>query len=373
LLAKSIGNKFFLFSLLISIIIHFFLFSNISTLIHSSKIDVSKHFLDIYFFEKIINLPSQVDSISKGIKSDDLQSSNQEIVENKYSNTALEIDDSDFVMANPNLCENCVDETAEEQENKKNNFGDETAEEQENKKNNFGDEINKIQMKFKVFHDVGPNKKQNINPFGQNSLKEDLNLSKNHIGYINIIFNRTDDRYVIEFDTEINGISSLYLNNLYQKSEGVIDHEGLVPNKYIYIYGERIKNYVDFDWVNKELRIKTKSKNKKYQLQDNAQDQLSVLFNFMFLDPLKKMNIYVTNGKKIKKYDYLYIEDGKYTLGQTNFDYIQISKSTDNDDKLDLFLAKDYGFLPLKILHTNKDLSYISQELISFQINGVEK
>lgn len=359
MLAKRIGNIFFLCALLISIIIHFFLFSNISTLIDSSKIDVSKQILDIYFFEKIINLPnSQFESISQGIKSDVLQSSNKKIVENKLSNTGFEIENSDFDLTNPVLCENCVDETFEEQENKK---------------SNFGDEINKIQMKFKVFHDVGPNKNQNINPLGQNSLKEDLNLSKNHIGYINIIFNRSDDRYVIEFDTEINGISSLYLNNLYQKSEGVIDHEGLVPYKYLYIYGERIKNYVDFDWVNKELKIKTKSKNIKYQLQDNAQDQLSVLFNFMFLDPLKKMNIYVTNGKKIKRYDYLYIEDGKYTLGQTNFDYIQISKITDNGDKLDLFLAKDYGFLPLKILHTNKDLSYISQELISFQINGIEK
>lgn len=359
LLAKKMDSKFFLFALLISCAIHFFLFKNISTLIDSSKYNISNHFLDIYFFEKIINLPdSQVESISQAIKSNDLNSSNQKIVKNILSKTLLEIDDSDLALGNPSLCENCVYETSEEHKNKD---------------DNFGDEVNKIQMKFKVFHDVGPNKKQNINPLGQSSFKENLNSSKNHIGYVNIIFNRTDDLYLIEFDTEINGISSIYLNNLYQKSEGVINHKGLVPNKYIYIYGERIKNYVDFDWANKELKIKTKSNNLKYPLPDNAQDQLSVLFNFMFLNPLQNMNIYVTNGKKIKKYDYLYIEDGKYRLSQNNFDYIQISKISDNNDKLDLFLAKNYGFLPLKIIHTNKDLSYISQELISFQINGLEK
>ena len=371
MLAKRIDSKFFLFALLVSCAIHFFLFKNISTLIDSSKYNFSNHFLDIYFFEKIINLPdSQVESISQAIKSNNLNSSNQKIVKNILSKTPLEIDDSDLALGspslddsdlaldNPSLCENCVNETLEEQRNKD---------------DSFGDEVNKIQMKFKVVHDVGPNKKQNINPLGQNSYKENLNSSKNHIGYVNILFNRTDDLYIIEFDTEINGISSIYLNNLYQKSEGVINHKGLAPNKYLYIYGEKIKNYVDFDWVNKELKIKTKSKNLKYPLPDNAQDQLSVLFNFMFLDPLKNMNIYVTNGKKFKKYDYLYIEDGKYTLDQNNFDYIQISKISDNNDKLDLFLAKDYGFLPLKIIHTNNDLSYISQELISFQINGIEK
>lgn len=359
LLTKRSNNKFFLFTLFLSIIIHFSLFKNTLTFIDESKPDLPNNYIDIYFFENVIN-PSKnkFNSIPQEIKGSDSQLDKHGLKENKALNVIKEIDNSDFDFSITNSCDKCFPES-------KNN--------DVNEQKNFGEEVNNIQMRFKVFHDVGPNKKQNINPLGQTSFKDNLNSSKNHIGHVNIIFNKINDHYKIEFVTEINPIASIYLNNLYQKSEGIIDKKGLVPSKYTYAYGEKINNNVYFDWEKKELKIETKSKNLKYHLEDNAQDQLSVLFNFMFLDPLKKMNIYVTNGKKLKIYDYSYIEDGKYALDETYFDFIQISKNSDNGDKLDLFLAKDYGFLPLKILNTNKDLSYISQELVSFQINGIKK
>jgi hypothetical protein len=234
----------------------------------------------------------------------------------------------------------------------------------------YGDSIRSIHLRFMVFHDLGPNKQQHIEPFGQKQENTTQTRTKNHIGYVDIFYTREDDRYSLEFMSDNIGLANLYLNQLYQKSSGLITKSGLQPITYQYKYGESIHREVTFDWqqnkavINNQKRIKTKD------LPPQTQDQLSVLFNFMFLDPLKVMNIPVTNGKNLKIYHYLFSDEGVMEVNKTRFNFVHIEKISEKTEKLNLWLAKEYGFLPIKIIMTEEDSSLIIQELIEFQINS---
>ena len=82
------------------------------------------------------------------------------------------------------------------------------------------------------------------------------------------------------------------------------------------------------------------------------------------------MNIPVTNVKNLKLYNYLYIDEGLIELNKNSFDFVHIEKISEKKERLNLWLAKEYGFLPIKIIMTEEDSSLIIQELIEFQINS---
>ena len=233
----------------------------------------------------------------------------------------------------------------------------------------YGNSIQSIHLRFMVFHDLGPNKQQRIEPFGQKQGNSIQSGTKNHIGYVDIFYTREGDQYTLEFFSENIGLTNLYLNQLYQKSSGLIDESGLKPLTYQYKYGERTHRQVTFDWQQKKVVINNQKQLKTKDLLPQTQDQLSVLFNFMFLDPLKTMEIPVTNGKNLKIYHYLFINEGELEINKTNVNFIHIEKISDQKEKLDLWLAKQYGFLPIKIILTGEDSSLLIQELIEFKIN----
>ena len=234
----------------------------------------------------------------------------------------------------------------------------------------YGDSIRSIHLRFMVFHDLGPNKQQHIEPFGQNQQNTIQARTKNHIGYVDVFYTREDDRYSLEFMSDNIGLANLYLNQLYQKSSGLITKSGLQPITYQYKYGEVIHREVTFDWQQNKVEINNHKRIKTKDLPPQTQDQLSVLFNFMFLDPLKAMNIPVTNGKNLKIYHYLFSDEGVMEVNKTRFNFVHIEKISDKSEKLNLWLAKEYGFLPIKIIMTEEDSSLIIQELIEFQINS---
>src|SRR6056300_1205279 len=233
----------------------------------------------------------------------------------------------------------------------------------------YGDSIRSIHLRFMVFHDLGPNKQQHIEPFGQNQENTTQTRTNNHIGYVDIFYTREDDRYSLEFLSDNIGLANLYLNQLYQKSPGLITKSGLQPITYQYKYGEGIHREVSFDWQQNKAEINNHKRIKTKDLPPQTQDQLSVLFNFMFLDPLKAMSIPVTNGKNLKIYHYLFSDEGVIEINKTSFNFVHIEKISDKKESLNLWLAKEYGFLPIKIIMTEEDSSLIIQELIEFQIN----
>ena len=89
----------------------------------------------------------------------------------------------------------------------------------------------------------------------------------------------------------------------------------------------------------------------------------------MFLNPLDKMQIPITNAKIFKTYNYQYIEEGQMKSNIGNIDYVHVAKFNYQDpERIDLWLAKDYGFLPFKVSITDEDLSTIIQDIFKIQV-----
>ena len=238
----------------------------------------------------------------------------------------------------------------------------------------YGEAIKDIRLKFKVLYELGPNKSSldKINPLGQTSVenknKEIQRVSE--IGFLTIHFSIDGNTYQINYHANATGFTSLiYSDGLIQKSQGIIKEDGLRPDYYLYQYGKKKHNEAFFDWQNKQLRVLKNKEEKFFDLIEGAQDQLSIFFQFMFLNPLEKMQIPITNAKLFKTYDYHYVNEGELATAIGNIKFLHIAKfNYEEPDRIDAWLAKDYGFLPIKIAITQDDLSVIVHEIEALTI-----
>ncbi len=233
----------------------------------------------------------------------------------------------------------------------------------------YGEAIKKITYRFKIMYDLGPNKTSmdSINPLGQTNQYQKQAQTKrvSEIGHVAINYEINDGQYQINYEAMAIGFTSLiFSDGLIQKSQGTINQEGLKPNYYLYQYSKKKRNEAFFDWEHNQLRVLKNKSERLFDLKEGAQDQLSILFQFMFLNPLDKMQVPVTNAKLFKTYDYQYIEEGVMTTVLGDIEYLHIAKFNYEDpDRIDAWLAKDYGYLPIKIAITQDDFSIINHEL----------
>jgi len=353
-------NLLFTF-IILSIFIHLFFFTNIRYSINqpdpveSLKIDL------IPPFEKIA---TEDEKKEVEIKDKPIEKNNQEEVitqqDDRMMNSVNEDDESALIentqsnVATEPLCELCkpVEEIAIP-----------------NDAPSYGEAIKKITYRFKIMYDLGPNKTSmdSINPLGQTNQYQKQAQTKrvSEIGHVAINYEITDGQYQIAYEARAIGFTSLiFSDGLIQKSQGTINQEGLKPNYYLYQYSKKKRNEAFFDWEHNQLRVLKNNNERMFDLKEGAQDQLSILFQFMFLNPLDKMQVPVTNAKLFKTYDYQYIEEGVMTSVLGDIEYLHIAKFNYEDpDRIDAWLARDYGYLPIKIAITQDDLSIINHEL----------
>ena len=92
------------------------------------------------------------------------------------------------------------------------------------------------------------------------------------------------------------------------------------------------------------------------ELAEGAQDLLSFMYQFMFVPPLQEMHLTITNGRRLRTYDYRF--DGEVQL-ETEVDTLRCIKisrtSSDGEEKTELWLAADYHYLPVRMRKTEED------------------
>jgi len=172
-----------------------------------------------------------------------------------------------------------------------------------------------------------------------------------------------NNQYSIKNEVEAKGFISLfYWNKLVQTSDGVVTPEGLKPKNYHYQFGSKIDNFAVFDWESKKIITTMNGKTNEFDMFEGSQDMLSFMYQFMFEPPLTKMKIYITNGKNYKPYDYSYIGEEVIETEVDKILTMHIAKfNYNNEERIDLWLAKDYRYLPIKIRKTEKDGSILDQ------------
>ena len=177
-------------------------------------------------------------------------------------------------------------------------------------------------------------------------------------GLASMTYNLLDGvHYQINSVARARGLAALVLSELVQTSEGVLTKSGLQPNKFTYNYGDNASKsrLATFDWQTKTVSMQTAKGLETDDLPMDAQDLLSFMYQFMYVPPLNKMHINIVNGKSLRGYDYSFEGEETTTLpiGEVKTVHIQHS-NTDTEDKIDLWLAVDYQYLPVKILKTDK-------------------
>ena len=167
-----------------------------------------------------------------------------------------------------------------------------------------------------------------------------------------------DGSYTLTSLVEAKGLLALALSDLVQKSQGQVTARGLKPTSYLYQYGKSADKAqkATFDWQGKTLVMEVGSRRQTVDLQEGTQDLMSFMYQFMFVPPLQEMHLVLTNGKKLKVYNYGF--EGEETL-QTKMGplhTLRIGKSnSDGEEKTEIWLAADYHYLPVKISKTEKD------------------
>lgn len=167
-----------------------------------------------------------------------------------------------------------------------------------------------------------------------------------------------DGSYTLTSLAEAKGLLALALSDLVQKSEGRVTARGLQPTSYQYQYGKNADKTqkASFDWQDKTLTMEVGSRRQTVELQEGTQDLLSFMYQFMFVPPLQQMQLAVTNGKKLKVYNYAFEGEETLTTKMGPLRTLRIGKSnSDGDEKTEIWLAADYHYLPVKISKTEKD------------------
>jgi Protein of unknown function (DUF3108) len=190
-------------------------------------------------------------------------------------------------------------------------------------------------------------------------------------GKAKITFNLIDsNHYQLQWLTEGKGIAALFFPGLLQVSEGFLIKTGLQPVSYLYQFGNKADKTrkASFDWKAKKVTLQTSDGVKIEDLTEGAQDLLSFMYQFMYVAPLHKMEIQITNGKKLAIYDYDF--EGEENIN-TEFGEIKtlhiVHSGVDSDEKTELWLALDYQYVPVKIRKIEKNGKVF--ELIATRIN----
>lgn len=169
---------------------------------------------------------------------------------------------------------------------------------------------------------------------------------------------KADGSYVLTSLAEAKGLLALALSDLVQRSEGQVTPQGLRPMSYLYQYGKNVDKAqkASFDWSSGQLTMETGSRRQTVALQDGTQDLMSFLYQFMFVPPLQDLQLAVTNGKKLKVYNYGFEGEETLTTRMGSLRTLHIGKSgSDGEEKTEIWLAADHHYLPVKISKTEKD------------------
>lgn len=174
----------------------------------------------------------------------------------------------------------------------------------------------------------------------------------------------TPDSYQLQWRVEGRGLLKLLYPSLEQISRGAVTPAGLQPTFYRYAFGQRAdKTYeAAFDWAQSNITLKTNKGEQALPLPANTQDLLSFMYQFMFVPPLQEMRVVLTNGRRLGEYEYVFEGEETLTIASQAVATVHIAHTrSSSDEKIDLWLASEYRFVPVKIKKLEKNGMVIEQ------------
>lgn len=137
-------------------------------------------------------------------------------------------------------------------------------------------------------------------------------------------------------------------------SSGTVDASGLRPKTFDAARGGRDDRRVqaDFDWNARTLTLQHDGRNDTVALPPGAQDRLSAMYQFLFLDAekLRSLGFAMTNGRKLDQYRYAIGPDTAIDTPLGRLEVIHLVRQHQPGETAnEIWLARDHRLMPVKM------------------------
>lgn len=151
-------------------------------------------------------------------------------------------------------------------------------------------------------------------------------------------------------------------------SAGAITPRGLRPLQFEgrRATGEIPEVVADFDWSAMRLTLTHDGKTETIALPRDAQDRLSVMYEFMFLAPhdAGEVAVDVTNGRSLDRYAYIVAPDVDLdtAIGRLRTVHL-VRKREPGDAQNEIWLAPDRGYVPVRMVIVERNGTRYEQQI----------
>ena len=187
-------------------------------------------------------------------------------------------------------------------------------------------------------------------------------------GELTLTWKFKDGHYQLDSVAQGSGLFAI-AGKYIQSSEGDVTPMGLRPDLFS-VERRGKKDSAAFNWADNSVHFNGKSGERQEVATPGTQDMLSLLFQLAFAPPLgDELTVVVTNGRKLERYTFERAGNEIISLEGGKFNTLKILKQRKGDeDGMEVWLAQEHHYLPVKIRVTDKKGSVIEQTLTSIKV-----
>jgi hypothetical protein len=139
-------------------------------------------------------------------------------------------------------------------------------------------------------------------------------------------------------------------------SQGTIEKNVLRPREFFDERSGRDTARAWFDWKAQTLTMQYKGNKGTEPLPPNAQDRLSFLLALSLLPGNAKTASYsIADGKGLSRHTYRVVGRERVRIPVGEFEAVKVARDSDNNESAELWLAPQYGHIPLRLLVIEKN------------------
>lgn len=174
------------------------------------------------------------------------------------------------------------------------------------------------------------------------------------------VFETDGRRYRVVTDARTVGLARLLKKvDEHRESHGVVTDSGLRPLGFRQQRTGKAPNAANFDWTRGELTMIEGEEVEKVPLVAMTFDQTSLPYAFVFAEPPRtgRINVRVTDGRKLQEYDLAFVGRERIATGLGELDTLHYRKIQPPDDRrgFEFWLGLDHHRLPVRIRIVEKD------------------
>jgi len=208
----------------------------------------------------------------------------------------------------------------------------------------------------------------------QMSLVYDLYRNGHKLGQVTDTFTRSGNRYTLVSETRATGpLKILWPGNIRLESTGLITPEGLRPTQFQHARSDAPHKLATarLDWTQRSIVYQYKGESWTVEgLLNGAQDQLSQMYQFMFVPRLPvDFSLQVVSGRDLNDYRYARSDGGaiQTPLGALSTQQYERIGQKPDEKAITVWIAPARNNLPVQI-RVREDGATLEQRLVSASI-----